>query len=107
MAIANLVGRTMISAKHIAKAISLAKDMALSKIKSLAKVMEFSRSWTLPRSWHGYGMKLVMKMDMNLDVSMAKISTMDFFMVADHVHSYSYRSFPVLRKDSFCGQHFF
>ena len=44
MAMASLVGRTMISAKHIAKAISLAKDMALYKIKSLAKVMEFSRS---------------------------------------------------------------
>ena len=44
MAMASLVGRTMTSAKHIAKAISLAKDMALSKIKSLANVMEFSRS---------------------------------------------------------------
>ena len=44
MAMASLVGRTMISAKHIAKAISLANDMALSKIKSLAKVIKFSRS---------------------------------------------------------------
>ena len=40
MAIANLVGRTMISAKHIAKAISLAKVMALCKVKSLAKFNE-------------------------------------------------------------------
>ena len=44
MAMASLVGRTMISAKHIAKAISLAKDMALSKIKILDKVMKFSKS---------------------------------------------------------------
>ena len=44
MAIANLVGRTMISAKHIAKAISLAKVMEMSDIKILDKVMKFSRS---------------------------------------------------------------
>ena len=44
MAMASLVGRTMISAKHIAKAICLAKVMALSKIKILDKVMKFSRS---------------------------------------------------------------
>ena len=46
MAMASLVGRTMISAKHIAKAISLAKvmEMELSEIKILAKVMKFSRS---------------------------------------------------------------
>ena len=35
MAIANLVGRTMISAKHKAKAISLAKVMEMSEIKIL------------------------------------------------------------------------
>ena len=44
MAMANLVGRTMTSAKHIAKAISLAKVMALSKIQTLATVMKFSIS---------------------------------------------------------------
>ena len=42
MAMASLVGRTMTSAKHIAKAVSLAKGMALCKIKSLAKLMKFS-----------------------------------------------------------------
>ena len=40
----SLVGRTMISAKHIAKAISLAKVMEMSEIKILDKVMKFSRS---------------------------------------------------------------
>ena len=49
-------------------------------------------------------MKLVMKMDMNLGVSMVKIFTMDFFMVADNVHSYSYRLFLVIRKDFLRGQ---
>ena len=49
-------------------------------------------------------MKLVMKMDMNLGVSMVKISRMDFVMVAENVHSDSYRSFLVIRKDSFRGQ---
>ena len=44
MAMASLVGRTMISAKHIAKAISLAKVMEMSEIKILDKVMKFSRS---------------------------------------------------------------
>ena len=44
MAMASLVGRTMISAKHIAKAISLAKVMEMSEIKILEKVMKFSRS---------------------------------------------------------------
>ena len=44
MAMANLVGRTMISAKHIAKVICLAKVMALSKKQFLDKVMKFSRS---------------------------------------------------------------
>ena len=44
MAIANLVGRTMTSAKHIAKAISLAKAMELSEIKIVDTVMKFSRS---------------------------------------------------------------
>ena len=44
MAMASLVGRTMTSAKHIAKAICLAKVMVLSKIKILDKVMKFSRS---------------------------------------------------------------
>ena len=44
MAIANLVGRTMISAKHVAKAISLAKVMEMSEIKILDKDMKFSRS---------------------------------------------------------------
>ena len=43
MAMANLVGRTMTSAKHIAKTISLAKVMELSEIKILDKVMKFSR----------------------------------------------------------------
>ena len=52
-------------------------------------------------------MKLVMEMDMNLGVIMVKISRMDFFMVADNVHSYSYRLFPVIRKDSFRGQPIF
>ena len=44
MAIANLVGRTMTSAKHVAKAICLAKVMALSMKQILDKVMKFSRS---------------------------------------------------------------
>ena len=44
MAMASLVGRTMTSAKHRAKAICLAKVMVLSKIKILDKVMKFSRS---------------------------------------------------------------
>ena len=44
MAMASLVGRTMISAKHIAKAISLAMVMEMSEIKILDKVMKFSRS---------------------------------------------------------------
>ena len=44
MAMANLVGRTMISAKHIAKAVSLAKVIELSEKEILDKVMEFSRS---------------------------------------------------------------
>ena len=48
-----------------------------------------------------------MEMDMNLGGIMVKISRMDFFMVADNVHSYSYRLFPVIRKDSFRGQRFF
>ena len=48
-----------------------------------------------------------MEMDMNLGVIMVKISRMDFFMVADNVHSYSYRSFPVILKDSFRGQPIF
>ena len=52
-------------------------------------------------------MELVMEMDMNLGVIMVKISRMDFFMVADNVHSYSYRLFPVIRKDSFRGHPFF
>ena len=52
-------------------------------------------------------MKLVMNMDINLGVIMVKISRMDFFMVADNVHSYSYRSFLVIRKDSFRGQPIF
>ena len=47
-----------------------------------------------------------MEMDMNLGGIMVKISRMDFFMVADNVHSYSYRLFPVIRKDSFRGQFF-
>ena len=41
-------------------------------------------------------MELVMEMDMNLGGIMVKISRMDFFMVADNVHSYSYRLFPDL-----------
>ena len=41
---ASLVGRTMISAKHIANDISLAKVMEMSEIKILDKVMKFSRS---------------------------------------------------------------
>ena len=44
MAMASLVGKTMTSAKHIAKAICLAKVMALYKIRMLDKVMKFSRS---------------------------------------------------------------
>ena len=40
----SLVGRTMISGQHIAKAISLAKVMEMSEIKILDKVMKFSRS---------------------------------------------------------------
>ena len=48
-----------------------------------------------------------MEMDMNLGVIMVKISRMDFFMVADNVHSYSYRLFPAIRKDSFRGQPIF
>ena len=48
-----------------------------------------------------------MEMDMNLGVIMVKISKMDFFMVADNVHSYSYRLFPAIRKDSFRGQPIF
>ena len=48
-----------------------------------------------------------MEMDMNLGVIMVKISRMDFFMVADNVHSYSYRLFPVIRKDSFRGHNAF
>ena len=48
-----------------------------------------------------------MEMDMNLGGIMVKISRMDFFMVADNVHSYSYRLFPVIRKDSFRGQPIF
>ena len=52
-------------------------------------------------------MKLVMNMDINLGVIMVKISRMDFFMVADTVHSNSYRLFPVIRKDSFRGQPIF
>ena len=48
-----------------------------------------------------------MEMDMNLGGIMVKISRVDFFMVADNVHSYSYRLFLVIRKDSFRGQHFF
>ena len=45
-----------------------------------------------------------MEMDMNLGATMVKISRMEFFMVADHVHTCSYRSFLVIRKDSFRGQ---
>ena len=52
-------------------------------------------------------MKLARKMDMNLGVIMVKIFRVEFFMVADNVNSYSYRSFLVIRKDSFRGQHFF
>ena len=54
---ASLVGRTMSSAKHIAKAISLAKDMALSKIKSLDKVMKFFIIINLAKimAWLWYG----------------------------------------------------
>ena len=52
-------------------------------------------------------MELVMEMDIKLGVIMVKISRMDFFMVADNVHSYSYRLFPVIRKDSFHGQPIF
>ena len=52
-------------------------------------------------------MELVMEMDMNLGVIMVKISRVDFFMVADNVYSYSYRSFLVIRKDSFRGQPIF
>ena len=48
-----------------------------------------------------------MEMDMNLGGIMVKISRVDFFMVADNVHSYSYRLFPVIRKDSFRGQPIF
>ena len=48
-----------------------------------------------------------MEMDINLGVIMVKISRMDFFMVADNVHNYSYRLFPVIRKDSFRGQPIF
>ena len=48
-----------------------------------------------------------MEMDMNLGVIMVKISRVDFFMVADNVHSYSYRLFPVIRKDSFRGHPIF
>ena len=48
-----------------------------------------------------------MEMDMALGVIMVKISRMDFFTVADNVHSYSYRLFPVIRKDSFRGQPIF
>ena len=48
-----------------------------------------------------------MEMDMNLGGIMAKISRVDFFMVADNVHSHSYRLFPVIRKDSFRGQQTF
>ena len=44
MAMASLVGKAMISDKHIAKAISLAKFMALSRMKILDKIMKFSRS---------------------------------------------------------------
>ena len=48
-----------------------------------------------------------MEMDMNLGGIMVKISRVDFFMVADNVHSYSYRLFPVIRKESFRGQPIF
>ena len=48
-----------------------------------------------------------MEMDMNLGGIMVKISRVDFFMVADNVHSYSYRLFPAIRKDSFRGQPIF
>ena len=52
-------------------------------------------------------MKLVMNMDITLGVIVVKISRMDFFMVADNVHSYSYRLFRAIRKDSFRGQPIF
>ena len=45
-----------------------------------------------------------MEMDMNLGGIMVKISRMDFFMVADNVHSYGYRLFPAIQKDFLHGQ---
>ena len=48
-----------------------------------------------------------MNMDINLGVIMVKISRMECFMVVDNVHSYSYRLFPAIRKDSFRGQPIF
>ena len=48
-----------------------------------------------------------MEMDMNLGGIMVKISRVDFFMVADNEYNYSYRLFPVIRKDSFRGQPIF
>ena len=48
-----------------------------------------------------------MEMDKNLGGIMVKISSVDFFMVADNVYNYSYRLFPVIRKDSFRGQPIF
>ena len=44
MAMASLVGRTMNSAKHIAKAIFMAEVMEMSEIKILDKVIKFSSS---------------------------------------------------------------
>ena len=48
-----------------------------------------------------------MDMDLNLGVIMVKISTIDFLMVADDVHRYGCRLFPVIRKDFVRGQIYF
>ena len=45
-----------------------------------------------------------MEMDMNLGGIMVKISRVDFFMVADNVHSYGYSFLLVIQKGSFRGQ---
>ena len=54
---ASFVGRTMTSAKHIAKAISLAKVMALSKDKKSGKSHEVLKIMNLAKimAWLWYG----------------------------------------------------
>ena len=52
-------------------------------------------------------MKLVMKMEVNLEVIMVEISTIEFLMVADNVHRYGCRLFLVIRKDFVRGQIYF